>query len=213
MKIMRQKQSKGEYIAFLASKHDVYPSELFNALIKAAADQKTTCGDLSIECRGKTKKEMIFLVKNEAGVVAQFSVPVDFLSAPANPLLNFVGTDKISRYIVKQAKPSNSLRIKDLRAGMCHVALEAKILEVSAATRLTTRYGNYASLCKALIADETGKIKLCLWNEQANSVCAGNTVLIEDVRVTKFRGETQLTLGPKGAVNNKIIVPQLAAVE
>jgi hypothetical protein len=210
---MRQKQSKGEYIAFLASKYDVYPSELFNALITAAVDQKTMCGNLSIECRGKTKTEIIFLVKNDTDVVAQFSVPVDFLSAPANPLLNYVSTDKISKYVVKQAKSSNSLRIKDLRAGMCHVTLNAKILEVSAATRLTTRYGNYASLCKALIADETGKIKLCLWNEQANAVCAGNTVLIEDVRVTKFRGETQLTLGPKGAVNNKIIVPQLAVVE
>jgi hypothetical protein len=209
---MRQKQSKGEYLAFLATKYDVYPGEFFNALLIAGENQKSKCGSLSIECRGKTEKDTIFLVKTGSEVVAQFSLSADFLSNQGNPLLDFMGTDKIRRYIAKQAKPADSLRIRDLRAGMNHATLKATVLEVSTATRLTTRYGNYASLSKAMIADETGKIKLCLWNEQANSVHVGDTILIADARVTKFRGETQLTLGPKGTLNNPVAVSQLPPI-
>jgi replication factor A1 len=85
---------------------------------------------------------------------------------------------------------------------MRHVNLKAKILEVTEPTHVVTRYGNNASVAKALIADETGTIKLCLWNDQIGSVSVGDTIQIENARASIFRGERQLSIGKKGTLNN-----------
>jgi replication factor A1 len=85
---------------------------------------------------------------------------------------------------------------------MNHVNLKARILEVAEPRRVVTRYGNYANVAKALIADETGTIKLCLWNEQINAVSVGDTVQIGNARTSTFKGERQLTIGIKGVLNS-----------
>jgi len=64
-----------------------------------------------------------------------------------------------------------------------------------------TRFGNYASVANALIADETGTIKLCLWNEQIKSISVGDTVQLENARVSTFRGERQLRIGKNGMLS------------
>jgi len=84
---------------------------------------------------------------------------------------------------------------------MRHVNLKAKILEVAEPKHVFTRYGNRASVAKASIADETGTIKLCLWNDQIASVSAGDTVQIENARVFAFRGERQMSLEKTGTLN------------
>lgn len=85
---------------------------------------------------------------------------------------------------------------------MNHVNLKAKVLEVTQPKQVFTRYGNYASLAKAVIADGTGKINLCLWNDQIDAVSAGATVQIENARTSTFKGERQLSLGKTGTVSN-----------
>lgn len=135
-------------------------------------------------------------------VVAQFSVPKNFLLQQGNPIRTFMGTDIVRRYINKETKPVQSGAIQDLRAGMSNVKVEAKVLEVTKPKLVVTRYGNSALLAKAVIADETGKIKLCLWNEQIDAVSAGDTIQIENARVSMFSGERQLNLGKKGTLSN-----------
>jgi replication factor A1 len=113
-------------------------------------------------------------------------------------------TDEIRRYVAKKAKTATANSIKDLRNGMRHVNLKAKILEVAEPKHVFTRYGNHASVAKASIADETGTIKLCLWNGQIGSVSAGDTVQIENARVFAFKGERQMSLERTGALNVEI---------
>jgi replication factor A1 len=85
---------------------------------------------------------------------------------------------------------------------MHHVNLKAKILEVEKTKHVVTRYGNHASVAKALIEDNTGTIKLCLWNGQITAVSAGETVQIENAQVSTFRGERHINLGKTGTVSN-----------
>ena len=87
---------------------------------------------------------------------------------------------------------------------MRHINLKAKILEVAEPRRVFTRYGNTARVAKASIADETGTIKLCLWNGQIGSVSAGDTVQIENARISAFRGERQMSLGKTGTLNVEV---------
>ena len=91
------------------------------------------------------------------------------------------------------------MKIKDLRNGMKNVDLEAKVTEKSEAREVLSRFKDEAyKVATAIIADETGTIKLTLWNEQINQVNVNNTVKIENGYVTSFRGENQLNIGRYG---------------
>jgi replication factor A1 len=199
---LRNKASPGEYLAFLSIKYEVDSGELFYALISAEEKQKARCGNLSIECRGKTQNKAIFLIMNDSRVVAQFPVSEEFLLERGNPIKDFMKTDMIRRHLVKKSRGSRSLPIGDLRTGMSHVNLKAKVLEIPRPKLVVTRFGNYASVANALIADETGTIKLCLWNEQINSISIGDTIQIENARTSTFRGERQVRIGKKGTLSN-----------
>ena len=210
---MRHKKSAGEYLACLSAKYEVDPDALFYALLSAGENRKSRCGNLSIECRGKTKGKIIFLITEDSEVIAQFPVSENFLARQGNPIRNFMETDRVRKHIVKKNRSAASRSIRDLRAGMSHVSLKAKVLEVTQPKHVVTRYGNLASLAKALIADETGKIKLCLWNEQIDSVAAGDTIQIENARTSTFRGERQLSLGKKGTLNNIELEPKMTSTD
>ena len=201
---MRQKKSVGEYLAFLSVKYEVDPEGFLRALRLAEEHKKSRCAPLSIQCRGKVKNKFIFLIKKESEVVAQFPISEEFLFNKGNHLRDFMDNDKIHKYIAKKAKTATANSIKDLRTGMRHVSLKAKILEVAEPKHVFTRYGNHASVAKASIGDETGTIKLCLWNGQIDSVSAGDTVQIENARVFAFKGERQMSLERTGALNVEI---------
>ena len=210
---MRQKRSIGEYLAFLSVKYEVNPEEFLYALRLAEEHKESRCDELSIQCRGKIKNNFIFLIKRKSEVVAQFPISEEFLLNRSNQLRNFMETDRIRRFLAKKARTATANSIKDLQTGMRHVNLKAKILEVAESKHVFTRYGNHASVAKASIADETGKIKLCLWNGQIAAVSAGDTVQIENAQVSAFRGERQLSLGKTGTINVEIFKPQVAPID
>ena len=193
-----------EYLAFLAAKYEVDPEEFLHALCLAEEHKQSRCGKLLIQCRGKIKTKIIFLIKRESEVIAQFRISEEFLFNKSNHLRDFMDTNKIRRYLAKIAERATAKSIIDLRNGMRHVNLKAKILEVAEPKHVFTRYGNHASVAKASIADETGTIKLCLWNGQIGSVSAGDTVQIENARVRAFRGEKQMSLEKTGTLNVEI---------
>jgi len=197
---MRNKVSHGEYLAFLSVKYEVDPDKLFYGLISAEKEQKSACGNLSIECRGNQKSKSIFLLTNGPKVVAQFSIPKKFLLEKTNPIKNLRKTVMFRRHLAKKKDEARSFCIKDLQIGMKQINLRAKVLEIAEPTLVFTRFGNYASVANALIADKTGRIKMCLWNEQINSIAIGNIVQIENASISTFRGEKQLRVGKTGAL-------------
>ena len=198
---MRNKVSAVEYLAFLSIKYEVDPDELFHALISAGENRKSQCGNLSIECRGRTLDTVVFLIMKGSRVVAQFPVSREFLLERSSSLKDFMKTDLI-RHLIKKNKGAHALRIRDLRTGMSHVNLKAKVLEIPRPKLVFTRFGNYVSVANALIADETGTIKLCLWNERIDSISVGDTIHIENARTSTFRGERQLSIGKNGTLSN-----------
>jgi len=198
---LRNKVSVGEYLAFLSIKYEVDPDELFYALISAWENQKSTCENLSIKRREKTRDKAVFLITTDSKVVAQFPIPKNFLLDQNNPIKNLRKTDLLRRHLIKKNKGPHSLHIRDLRTGMKQINLRATVLEIPRPTSVFTRFGNYASVANALITDETGTIKLCLWNEQINSISVGDTVQIENARVSMFRGERQLRIGKNGKLS------------
>jgi replication factor A1 len=200
VRLLRQKRSIGEYLAFLAIKYEVPPEEFLHAL-RIAEDNKTVkVENLTIRRRAKLKDKSMFLIKKNSDVIAQFPVSNNFLLDRNNQLANFMETTTIRKYLAKKNRTTPSNNIKDLRPGMTKVTLKAKILEIAEPKRVVTRYGNNANIVKVLIGDETGTIKLCLWNEQIDNVTKGDIVQIENAQASAFRGERQLALGKKGTL-------------
>jgi replication factor A1 len=91
------------------------------------------------------------------------------------------------------------LNIKDLRNGMKRVTVEAEVKEKGDPREVRSRYKDETyQVADAVVADETGSIKLTLWNEQIDQVNVGNKIKIENGYVTSFKGEIQLNIGKFG---------------
>lgn len=190
-----------EQLAFLSVKHGVYLAELFKALVSARETGKSVCMELTVEYRGSINDEASFLITKHNNVVIQFLVAEEFLSKKDNCFENWMDTDKIRKQMSRQNRaPRLSTLVQDLRHGMKRVTVEAEVLETPKPSLFHT-YGNSAMVTNAWIADETGKIKLCLWNGQANSVAEGDTIQIKNATVSTFKGERQLRLGRAGIIN------------
>jgi replication factor A1 len=91
--------------------------------------------------------------------------------------------------------------IKDLRNGMKRVTVEANVVEKGETREVRSRYKDETyNVADAVVADETGSIKLTLWNEQIDQVEVGNRIKIENGYVTSFKGEIQLNVGKFGTM-------------
>jgi replication factor A1 len=82
---------------------------------------------------------------------------------------------------------------------MKRVDVEAQVTEKGNPREVMSRYKDETyTVADAVVADETGSIKLTLWNEQIDQVNVNNKIKIENGYVTSFKGEIQLNVGKYG---------------
>jgi len=91
--------------------------------------------------------------------------------------------------------------ISELKPGMKRVDVTAKVLDISEPRNVTTRSGDESRVTDAMISDDSGTVKLVLWNEQIDQVAVNDTVTIKNGYVTSFRGEVQLNVGRYGTLS------------
>jgi replication factor A1 len=93
------------------------------------------------------------------------------------------------------------VKINELKDGMKRVSVEAKVTEKSETREVLSRFKDQThKVANAIVADETGTIKLTLWNDQINMVNINDTIRIDNGYVTSFRGEIQLNVGKYGTL-------------
>ena len=93
------------------------------------------------------------------------------------------------------------MKINELKDGMKRINVTAKVTEKSETREVTSRFKDQTfKVASATIADETGTIKLTLWNEQINQVNVNDTVKIQNGYITSFKGEIQLNSGRYGTL-------------
>ena len=77
--------------------------------------------------------------------------------------------------------------------------MAAKVVEKGETREVKSRYKDETyRIVDAVVADETGSIKLTLWNEQIEQVNVGDNIKIENGYITSFKGEMQLNVGKFG---------------
>jgi hypothetical protein len=196
---LRQKKSAmGEHIALLSVKYNVSPSEIIQALINARQHERAACGGLNVECRGKVKGETVFLITKDRAVVAQFPVREEFLFRTDTSFEIWMNTDKIRKKMAKQTSENQFTQVNDLQAGTKKANLRANVLEIPKPSQVHTQFGNTVMVANAVVGDESGKIKLCLWEAQIGAVSVGDAIELRSAQVCMFRGEKQLRLGKNG---------------
>ena len=91
------------------------------------------------------------------------------------------------------------LKINEIEPGMNVESVEGSIMEKSEPRSVNTRYGN-RSVADVKLEDETGTIKLSLWEEKIDLVNVGDIVSITGAYVTVYRDEIQLNIPRSGTI-------------
>ncbi|MBI4738446.1 hypothetical protein HY772_02605 [Candidatus Woesearchaeota archaeon] len=89
------------------------------------------------------------------------------------------------------------MKINELQPRQGKIELIATVLDIGQA-RTFDKGGSQGRVANATIKDETGSIKLSLWNEQIDQVHVGDLLKITNGYVSEFRGELQLSTGKFG---------------
>ena len=90
------------------------------------------------------------------------------------------------------------MNIRDLRDGMRTVEAEGEVIDISSPREVTLRTGGQAKVADATLRDDTGSIKLSLWDDQIDLVTKGARVKVTNGYTNNFRGEVQLNIGRYG---------------
>jgi hypothetical protein len=169
-----RKPTLEDQLAVISAQHNLYPAELFQALIQAKEQGKSAVEDLAIGYRGSVNEEAIFLITKDTKVVAQFRVPEETLGRSNISFDNWMETSRVRREIAKQNPAPSHIKIENLRVGMKKMNLIAEVLETSEPAKVHTQFRDNAIVSNAVIGDETGSIMLCLWDQQVNAVSVGD---------------------------------------
>jgi replication factor A1 len=85
---------------------------------------------------------------------------------------------------------------------MKRIEIEAKVTEIQPPRQVMARYRDVVHrVANAMVSDDTGSIKLTLWNDQIDQVHVNDNVKIENGYITSFRGEIQLNVGRYGKLS------------
>ena len=89
------------------------------------------------------------------------------------------------------------MQVKDLKPKQGNVDITVDVVDVGDA-REFQKFGKPGKVATAIAKDETGDIKLTLWNEDIEKVKSGDKVHLTNGYVSEWQGEMQLTTGRMG---------------
>ena len=102
----------------------------------------------------------------------------------------------------KQRRRLRNMKIIEIKLGMSGITVEGKITDKSESRNVQTRYGP-RSVCDATLEDETGTIKLSLWEEKIDMINIGDKIMVSETYVTEFRNQLQLNMPRSGKLEIK----------
>lgn len=89
------------------------------------------------------------------------------------------------------------MKISELTIGQGNVEVEGTITEIGE-TKTFNKFGRDLSVANAMLKNESGSIKLTLWNDDVSRFKDGDKLKVVNGYVNEFQGEKQLTSGKYG---------------
>lgn len=97
--------------------------------------------------------------------------------------------------------PRAMSKIMDIQNGQQRVLVEGRVDQIPNPRTVTSRKtGEELKVVDVQLSDDTGSIKLVLWNEQIRQVKENTAIRIEEGYVKEFREELQLSVGKWGMI-------------
>jgi len=91
------------------------------------------------------------------------------------------------------------MQVKDLQPRQGKVDIVLDIVDVGE-PREFEKFGKAGRVANAIAKDETGDIKLTLWNEDIEKIKSGDKIKITNGYVSEWQGEMQLSTGKFGTM-------------
>lgn len=89
------------------------------------------------------------------------------------------------------------MNISELEANQKNVEVTGKITQLEE-VREFEKFGKSGRVCNADLTDDSGSIKLTLWNEEIDQISEGTSIKIENGYIKEWQGEKQLSVGKYG---------------
>jgi replication factor A1 len=91
------------------------------------------------------------------------------------------------------------MEIKDLKPNTGNVEIVAVIAEKEE-PKTFEKFGKQGKVCNAKLKDDSGVVKLTLWNDDIEKVAVGDKVRVEKGWCSEFRDELQVSTGKFGQI-------------
>ncbi len=91
------------------------------------------------------------------------------------------------------------MEIKDLKPNARNIDIVAEVL-AKEDTRSFEKFGKSGRVCNAKLADDSGEVKLTLWNDEVDMVKTGDRIHIKNGWCSEYKGELQLSAGKFGKI-------------
>jgi replication factor A1 len=195
-----------QYLVRISNKYGLDTHRFLNCFVEAWTQKESLYKGISILCRQKTTEDGVFLLTRDQSVIAQIRLSETTLRYLPTIDVASLPSDKSPSARRAEKRGPVDVKIKDLSPGVKWVNLRAKVVEKPNTRTVFSRMGTPLGVSTATISDNTGSIKLPLWNAQIDMVSVGDTVQIENGSVKSFRGERQVSVGRQGrlvVVENK----------
>ena len=89
------------------------------------------------------------------------------------------------------------MNISELQPNTNFDVVSGEVVSVEEPREFTNFRGS-GRVANAVLKDESGEVKLTLWNDQIDQVTTGSKVTIENGWVKEYRGELQVSTGKFG---------------
>ena len=97
--------------------------------------------------------------------------------------------------------PKAMSRVEDIREGQQRVIVEGLVENIAGPRTVSSRKtGEELKVADVTLSDDTGSIKLVLWNKQVPQVRVNSNIRIEEGYVKTYRDEQQMSVGKWGII-------------
>jgi len=99
------------------------------------------------------------------------------------------------------------MEIKDVQSNQGKVDIVAFVVSKES-PKTFEKFGKQGKLCNVKLKDDSGEIKLTLWNDDVDSVNIGDKIHLENGWCSEYKGEKQLSSGKFGKIEVLASKPQ-----
>ena len=89
------------------------------------------------------------------------------------------------------------MKLKELQPNQGKVDVTVEVISKEP-IRSFNKFGKDGRVCNAIVKDDSGQVKLTLWNEEVDKINVGDILQISNGYVKEWQGELQLSAGKFG---------------